>query len=93
MTGWPRPQWYVQRPRITPELVERFAAYFGRHPAWGALHVVLDEANYGRCEGLAAAAARQGDAEGAALARILHAMSKSQQGRVAARAMRRGARR
>lgn len=61
-------------------LLERFAAYHKRHPAWGALHVILDDGNIRdifvklcRDDAL-----KTGDVEGAALADILLTMSKSQ---------------
>ena len=31
---------------ITSEWVERFAAYHGKHYAWGALHVQFDDDNF-----------------------------------------------
>lgn len=78
------------KPSITPELLARFRAYYLKHPTWGSLHVVLDDdnlhdAHVAYCldwaEGI-------GDEEGAALARILLPMSRSQRGRIARRACR-----
>lgn len=73
------------RPRITPELVDRFAAYYHHTGGeWGSLHIVLADGNIQRdhvqfCMDWAVTHA---DPEGADLARVLLAMSKSQRGRV-----------
>lgn len=72
------------RPTITPELVERFRAYPLRDAGWGSLHVVLEDGNVETVfvEGAISWAEEHGDAEGAALARILLSMSRSQRGRI-----------
>ncbi len=31
---------------ITPEMVERFAHYYGKHPSWGVLHVSFGDGNW-----------------------------------------------
>jgi hypothetical protein len=39
------------KPTITPEIVERFAAYHGRgFPSWGVFAPVFDDARYGDAE-------------------------------------------
>lgn len=67
-----------------PEVLERFAAYYELHPAWGVLHIVLDDGNVrtGGVEFCIDWARRAGDAEGEFLARLLLRMSKSQRGRL-----------
>lgn len=78
----------MDRPTITPEMVERFAAYYVLNPAWGSLHIVLDDWNieHGHVEWCIGYAERSGDDEGAALARILLSLTKSQRGRVGRKA-------
>lgn len=63
-----------------PEVIERFAAYYARHPAGGAMHIVLDDGNIAdeHVRYCIQHAQEQGDAEGEALARILLDMSKTQ---------------
>lgn len=75
------------RPTLTPELYERFAAYARVHPAWGSLHLVLDEANLEAAvvQGAIQWAVGDGDAEGEALARILLGLTKAQRGRISRR--------
>lgn len=68
-----------------PDVLERFRAYHAREPAWGSLHVVLEDCNMEdaavrRC---AAYAEERGDEEGAALAAVLLTMSKTQRARLA----------
>lgn len=77
------------RPRV-PDVLPRFLAYNRKHFSWGALHVVLADGNLRDCfvEGTAAEAEARGDVEGAALARLLEAMSPSQRGRIAQRCSR-----
>lgn len=74
---------------ITPELVDRFRRYHAEHPAWGALHVVLDDGNFKlppiAVVGLARRDAR-GDAEGAELGVILAELTPSQRAKIAKRA-------
>jgi hypothetical protein len=72
--------------------VEKFAAYYRKHPAWGALHIVLDEQNL--CDGSVSHAIwwakDDGDNEGLELALLLTGMSKTQRhkiGRLAERAV------
>lgn len=75
------------RPTITPALVDRFRRYL-HHPAtcgdWGSLHIVLADDNIGteHVEFCIRWATEHDDLEGAALARILLTMSKSQRGRI-----------
>jgi hypothetical protein len=73
------------RPRITPELVDRFAAYY-QHTGgeWGSLHIVLADDNL-QTEHVNFClewAENHQDHEGAVLAYTLLKMSKSQRGRV-----------
>lgn len=76
------------RPSITPDLVDRFAAYYRANPVWGSLHVVLEDGNLQHCsvDYCVEQAVEEGDVEGAALGRILRSMSRSQRARIAARA-------
>lgn len=63
-----------------PEVIERFRAYHSSEPAWGSLHIVLDDNNV-RDEDVAFCrqqAEEDGDEEGLALADILARMSKTQ---------------
>lgn len=71
--------------RITiPEVLPRFAAYYRENPAWGSLHVVLDDGNIGddTVRYVVERAAESGDVEGEALGRLLLDMTKSQRGRM-----------
>lgn len=72
-----------EKPTI-PEVIDRFAAYHRREPAWGSLHVVLDDGNVADefVRGCIEHAEGMGDAEGAELARILLSMSKTQRARL-----------
>lgn len=78
------------RPTITPELVERFAAYYEApgNGAWGSLHIILDDGNVEdhNADFCVKHAAETGDGEGFELARILRSMSRSQRGRIGRRA-------
>ena len=69
-----------------PEVVERFAAYFAANPAWGSLHVVLDDGNVAdsSVQFCIEYAAERGDDEGAALGRVLLTMSKTQRSKLPA---------
>lgn len=63
-----------------PEVAARFAAYNSRYPAWGSLHIVLADGNVDDdsvrfCEQYAQ---ETSDPEGAELATILLAMSRTQ---------------
>jgi len=79
----------MSRPTI-PEVVERFAAYYRQHTAWGSLHIVMEDGNVedewvsfcGR------EAKRIGDRQGLELAIILATMTKSQRGRLLAKVRR-----
>ena len=75
------------RPQLTPELYERFAAYLDKNPTWGSLHIVLDDGNLEthHVEFCVEWARKKGDAEGAALAEILLAMTVAQRGRISRR--------
>lgn len=63
-----------------PSVKERFAAYHKAHPAWGHLHLVLEERNVsdGCVRYCIEAALEAGDEEAAELGEILLTMSKTQ---------------
>lgn len=69
----------MNRPSI-PDVRARFAAYLQTHPAWGSLHVVLDDGNIEDCfvRYCLDRAVEMNDAEGIELAIILLTMSKTQ---------------
>lgn len=71
-----------------PEVLDDFAAYVLKNPAWGSLHIVLDDGNIhdDHVRWCIGHAEETGDAEGARLGRILLQMSKSQRMRIAAKA-------
>lgn len=71
------------RLKLTPDLMARFRAYHEAHPAWGSLHVMLDDDNYDCAEFCLEWAAEQGDIEGIELARICTQLTKTQIGRIA----------
>ncbi len=72
----------MAKPTITPELIARFKAYHERNPAWGALHIVMEDGNVndGDVDFCLEDAKKKGDTEGEALALILKGMSKTQRG-------------
>lgn len=72
------------KPELTPGLVRRFAEYLAANPAWGSLHVVLDDHNLSDTDVSAAirTAREQGDKEGEALAQLLILMSRTQRGTI-----------
>lgn len=63
-----------------PEVVDQFAAYHDRNPAWGNLHIVLDDGNVDdqSVKYCLESARGCGDAEGVRLAEVLLKMSKTQ---------------
>ena len=63
-----------------PDVIDRFKEYWLDNPAWGSLHIVLDDFNIDdhHVEHCIQYAVEKGDTEGEALARILLQMSKSQ---------------
>jgi hypothetical protein len=69
-----------ERPTLTDEVRARFRAYHAKNPAWGALHIALDDGNVRDCsiDFCIGEAQVRGDAEGEALARLLRAMTKTQ---------------
>jgi hypothetical protein len=79
------------RPEVTEEVVDLFYAYYQENPAWGSLHVVLDDGNYeDHCvEGAIEWAMstnrirKQPDMMGWMLARILLGFSKGQRHKIA----------
>jgi hypothetical protein len=75
----------AQRKPTIPEILARFLAYYRDNPAWGSLHIVLDDGNVDDasvrfCEEYAT---EKGDHEGAELARILMRMSRTQRAKLA----------
>lgn len=63
-----------------PEVVDRFRAYYKDNPAWGSLHIVLDDGNVrdSDVEFCRLLAQKRDDVEGESLAEILAQMSKTQ---------------
>ena len=68
-----------------PEVLADFSAYYAKHPAWGVLHVVLDDGNWtdGFVDGCISYAVERGDAEGERLARLLRQLTVSQRMKIA----------
>jgi hypothetical protein len=63
-----------------PAVIDRFRTYHDQFPVWGSLHIVLDDDNVGD-EHVRFAydwAVERGDTEGARLAAILRAMTRTQ---------------
>lgn len=77
----------AQRKPTIPEVLPDFLAYYRQHPAWGALHIVLDDGNVldRDVEFCIKYAAENGDAEGERLARILLKMSVTQRAKLDAK--------
>lgn len=71
-----------------PEVVDRFRAYHLDNPAWGALHIVLEDHNLedSSVQFCINCAIKEDDVEGEALARILLQLSQSQRMKIAKRA-------
>lgn len=65
---------------VVPEIIDRFKIYHLDNPAWGSLHIVLDDDNVkDSCvQYCIDYAVNSGDAEGAELGKLLLQMSKSQ---------------
>lgn len=63
-----------------PDVAEQFARYYETHPAWGSLHIVLDDGNVSddNVRFCIESAEQDGDTEGAELGRLLMGMSKTQ---------------
>lgn len=74
----------MQKPTV-PEVIDRFRAYHRLNPAWGSLHVVLDDGNTRDTflEGGPAYAESVNDHEGAELYHILQRMSRTQRDKIA----------
>lgn len=73
----------MSRPSATitvPEVKARFEVYHLNNPAWGSLHIVLEDNNVkdSHVQSCIDDALKEGDLEGAELGRILLKMSKSQ---------------
>lgn len=80
----------TDRRSITPDLVERLAAYYRQNPVWGSLHLVFEDGNDRRrdMEFCRDHAREVGDSEGLALAEeLLEHYTRSQWMRAARRAM------
>lgn len=77
----------TNRPFITPEIIERFAAYYSANPTWGSLHIVLDDLNLETSHVAFCVdwAERYGDVEGKALAEILLSMTRTQRAKIGRR--------
>lgn len=66
------------------EVLDKFVAYYRRHPAWGSLHVVLGDGNIddGSVEFCRTWAAEHDDQDGVELCDLLMRMSKTQRGKI-----------
>lgn len=66
------------------DLLPCFVDYLRANPAWGSLHIVLEDGNHSNAdvEFCISFAEQQGDEEGADLARLLLKMSKTQRGKL-----------
>ena len=73
----------VSKPTI-PDVLHRFVEYLRKHPAWGSLHIVLDDGNVAdqHVQYCIEYAEHAGDSDGAELGRVLLAMSKTQRGKI-----------
>lgn len=78
----------TDRPVITPEMVERFAAYYRLEPVWGSLHIVLEDMNLkdDHVRFCIQWAETEGDEEGKALGEILLTLTRTQRYHLADRA-------
>ena len=76
----------VPKPTI-PEVIERFRTYYTENPAWGHLHIVLDDGNVSDDNVIFCLdeARTCGDHEAVELAEILLRMSKTQRRRLPTR--------
>lgn len=72
------------RPVVTPEMIERFAAYYKENRAWGDLHVVLDDGNFK--DGYVDHCIEWSNGEGKQLAIILRSLTQTQRRKVGRRA-------
>lgn len=78
----------TDRPWLTNELVERFAAYHRDNSTWGSLHIVLEDYNLtnNNVKFCIDWAEQRGDQEGFELAHILLTLTKTQRLHLAKRA-------
>jgi len=78
-------QMSAEKKLTVPEVIARFRAYHSKHPAWGALHVILDGHNTETkfVSGTIERAEAAGDTEGGELTRILLKMSRTQREKIA----------
>lgn len=78
------------KPTVTPEIIERFKAYHNapNNGAWGSLHIVLDDGNIEdkHIEFCIKNAVERKDGEGAELAKLLLAFTKTQRIKIRNRA-------
>ena len=67
-----------------PDVLPRFVEYLRKNPAGGSLHVVLGDGNTAdsHVQFCIDYAERNGDGAGAALGRVLLAMSRTQRGKI-----------
>lgn len=74
-----------KHPPVSQEVKDRFAIYHSKNPAWGHLHIVLDDCNVRDCHvaDCQKQAARFGDREAFELCDELLKMSKTQRLRLA----------
>lgn len=70
----------VQAKPTIPEVLDRFRAYYEDNPAWGSLHIVLDDQNVAdhHVEFCVQWAIENNDPEGEELGRLLLRMSRTQ---------------
>lgn len=78
------------KPNVTPDILDRFQAYYCNNPAWGSLHIVLEDLNMGdvAVQFCIDTAVKTGDVEGEALARMLATYTFSQRRKVGEKASR-----
>jgi hypothetical protein len=84
MSRGPIPDFPRDRPQV-PDVVDRFVAYYRENPAWGSLHVVMDDGNWGSVDFCKWWAMEQipPDREGWELADILGQMTTTQRRKLA----------
>jgi hypothetical protein len=65
---------------MSPELLQRFYNYYEENPAWGALHIVLDDGNISDIdiEFCIDYAIKNNDLEGEELGKLLLTLSQTQ---------------
>lgn len=73
---------------ISQEVIQQFKAYHKLYPAWGSLHIVLEDLNINtsHVEFCIEQAIKDKDRKGLKLAKMLKQMSKTQRTKVARKA-------